>query len=223
VTLPPTLALLHTAAAQVEPFEDLLRALEPGIRVRHAVEPALLDEARAAGCIGPALRARVRDVAAALLHGGARVVVCTCSTLGGCAEDAGSALGAPILRIDRPMAEQAVAAGSPLLVVAALESTLAPTCALLHDTAQRRGLSPQIRALVCEGAWALFEAGDRPAYHAAIAAAIRKGRGDACAIVLAQASMADAETLCGDVPVPVLSSSRSGLRAALDLLSSLSR
>jgi hypothetical protein len=222
VTPTPALAFLHTAAPQVAAFETLLGSLAPGVQARHAVEPALLEEARLAGGIEPALRARVHAVTAALLREGARVVVCTCSTLGGCAEEAGAALGAPVLRIDRPMAERAVDAGSPLLVVAALESTLAPTCTLLRDTALRRGLSPQIRTLVCEGAWEQFEAGDRGAYHATIAAAVGRARGDARAVVLAQASMAGAEALCAGLGVPVLSSPRSGLLAALARLASLS-
>lgn len=224
VSAPPAaLAFLHTAGAQVGVFDALLRTLAPGLRVRHAVEPSLLQEARAAGGVGPALAERVRRVAARLLGDGARVVVCTCSTLGGCAEEAGEVLGAPVLRLDRPMAERAVEAGSPILVVAALESTLLPTCALLQDSARRRGRAPVIRTLLCDGAWALFEADDQAAYRAAIAASVQRGCGDARVVVLAQASMAGAEGLCADLGVPVLSSPRSGLEAALARLAEPTR
>jgi hypothetical protein len=219
----PSLALLHTAATQTVAFEACLASIAPDVRARHQVDASLLAEARAAGGIPPALRVRLRDTIAALFDEGARVVVCTCSTLGGCAEEIGAELRAPVLRIDRPMAERAIAAGSPILVVAALESTLAPTCELLRDTAKRQGRTPVLRTLLCDGAWPFFEAGERAAYHAEIAAAVRRGRGDARAAVLAQASMAGAEALCEDLGIPVLSSPRSGLEAALDLLADLSK
>ncbi len=218
----PPLALLHTAVAQAAAFEASLGALDPNARARHHVDETLLAEARASGGISPALRARVRDQVATLFEEGARVVVCTCSTLGACAEEIGAELGAPVLRIDRPMAERAVAAGSPILVVAVLESTLAPTCGLLRDIAQQAGRTPVLRTLLCEAPWARFEAGEREAYHTEIAAAVRRGYGDARAVVLAQASMAGAEALCEGVSVPVLSSPRSGLEAALALLVELS-
>lgn len=209
------LSFLHTAPAQADAFGALLGTLAPDVSARHHVEPELLARVRAAGRIEPDVHARVQEIAAALLRDGAHVVVCTCSTLGASAEAAGVALGAPVLRIDRPMAERAVDAGSPILVAAALESSLDSTCALLRDAAGRRGATPEIRVLVCEGAWEHFEAGDRPAYHAAIAAALRRFRGDARAVVLAQASMDGAEALVVDLGIPVLSSPRSGLEAAL--------
>jgi hypothetical protein len=217
----PPLALLHTAATQALAFEAWLTDLEPSARARHEVDATLLAEARASGGIPPALRARLHSKLVALFDEGARVVVCTCSTLGGCAEEIGAEIEAPVLRIDRPMAERALAAGSPILVVAALESTLAPTCSLLRDTAERQGRTPVLRTLLCETAWAHFEAGERAAYHAEIARAVRRSCGDARAVVLAQASMAGAEALCEGVEVPVLSSPRSGLEAALALLRDL--
>ena len=61
-------------------------------------------------------------------------------------------------------------------------------------------------------------AGDSAGYHAAIAAALagQRGRGDV--IVLAQASMAGAAELCADLGVPILSSPRLGVEAALAAL-----
>jgi len=212
------LAFLHTAASQVALFDALLRTLAPATRARHRVEPGFLARVRAAGGVPPDLASDVRSVIAALLREGARVVVCTCSSLGACAEACGPALAACVLRIDRPMAELAIDAGSPLLVVAALETALAPTCVLLRDTALRRGARPAIRTLLCRETWPLFETADRAGYHAAVAAAVRGACAEARAVVLAQASMAGAETLCADLGIPVLCSPRSGLEAALACL-----
>jgi hypothetical protein len=64
-----------------------------------------------------------------------------------------------------------------------------------------------------DGAWALFDSGDREGYLATIADVIAATT-DADVIVLAQASMADAADLT-TVDVPVLSSPRLGFRAAV--------
>jgi hypothetical protein len=146
---------------------------------------------------------------------GARAVLCTCSTIGGVAEAAAAGAGVPVLRVDRPMAAEAVAAGPRVVVLAALESTLRPTVALIEEEARRAGRSAEVRTVLVRGAWECFEAGDPAGYVRRVAEAADAVTG-ADVIVLAQASMAPAGTLTA-TPVPVLSSPRAGLAAAARL------
>src|SRR5690625_5224757 len=67
---------------------------------------------------------------------GARVVACTCSTIGDLAEEVKSNRFVT-MRIGRPMAELAVLRGPGLLLVATLASTLEPSRRLIEDAAQR--------------------------------------------------------------------------------------
>lgn len=211
--MPKTLTFLHTSPVHIATFDRLLAELAPTIPARHIVDESLLEQARAAG-LTPALEQRVTRVIAEELAGEAAVVVCTCSTIGGCAERAGHAAGGPVVRVDRAMAERAVAMGERIIVAAALASTLAPTCRLIDDVARRAGKSVALSEVVCEGAWVHFERGDHAAYHQSIAASLRAAPpGDV--IVLAQASMAGAAALCADLPIPILSSPRLGLEAAV--------
>ncbi|MCX5446313.1 aspartate/glutamate racemase family protein [Streptomyces libani] len=204
------LALLHTSPVHVPVFDALRDAEAPGLAVHHLVRPELLDRARAQG--PDAVSADVSAVLSEAAGHGARAVLCTCSTIGSVAEAAGAALGLPVLRVDRPMAAAAVAAGPRIAVLAALESTLAPTEDLIVQEAQRAGREVRVRTVLVPDAWERFESGDTEGYLSAIAAAAREVR-DADAIVLAQASMAPAaEGLDGGVPV--LSSPRLGLLAA---------
>ena len=182
-----TLAFLHTSPVHVATFNRLLAEIDPSVAARHVVDESLLDEARATGTITPALEQRI---AAALGDASApdgAVVLCTCSTIGGSAEAAGMGAGRVVLRVDRPMAERAVALGDRILVAAALASTLAPTRALILDAAHAAGKEIELRV----------------------------GARDADVIVLAQASMAAAAPLCADLGTPILSSPRLGLEAAL--------
>ncbi|MFE1256030.1 aspartate/glutamate racemase family protein [Streptomyces fungicidicus] len=208
------LALLHTSPVHVPVFDALRDRSHPGVELRHLVAEDLLARARADGpaAVEQDVRAKVREAA----DSGARAVLCTCSTIGDAAEAAASAAGVPVLRVDRPMAAAAVAAGARVVVLAALESTLRPTVALIEEEALRAGRSVEVRTVLVPGAWERFEAGDAAGYVRRVAHA-----GDAVTgadvIVLAQASMASAETLV-TTSVPVLSSPRPGLAAAARLL-----
>jgi hypothetical protein len=175
----------------------------------------LLNEARAAGEITPALEQRIATALRDASAPDGAVVLCTCSTIGGSAEAAGRRAGDVVLRVDRPMAERAVALGDHILVAAALASTLAPTRALILDVARAADKPIVLRELLCESAWAFFERGDLAGYAQAIAKELRAAADTADVIVLAQASMAAAAPLCEDLGVPILSSPRLGLEAAL--------
>jgi Asp/Glu/hydantoin racemase len=203
------LALLHTSPVHVPVFDALRDAAHPGLELRHHVDAGLLERARRDGP-----EAVTASVAAALTRAvaeGARAVLCTCSTIGGVAEAAAAEVGVPVLRVDRPMAAAAVAAGPRVLVLAALESTLEPTAALIKEEARRADRPVEVRTRLVEGAWSRFEAGDGEGYLRRIAEAADSVTG-ADVIVLAQASMAPAREST-HVRVPVLASPAPGLAA----------
>ncbi len=199
------LTLLHTSPVHVPVFDALRDERHPGAVLRHLVVPELLDRARE---LGPAAVAgQVREV----LEGVGGPVLVTCSTVGAVAESLGPGLGVPVLRVDRPMAAEAVRRGPRIVVLAALASTLGPTGELLAEEAGGRPVT--VRSRVVAGAWERFEAGDAEGYLEAVARAADAVE-EADVIVLAQASMAGAARLTR-TGLPVLSSPAPGLAAAL--------
>jgi len=204
------LIFLHTSSAHVQTFEALLAEIAPNIRAQHIVDEAILQEARDAGRLTKAMQAKVQTQIAALNN--APVVLCTCSTIGGCAEQA----SANVIRVDRPMAAKAVQLGRRIIVAATLASTLQPTQALIQDEADKQGKAIDLIEVLCDGAWAKFEQGDRADYVEVIAKRLREVAHLGDVIVLAQASMADVDR--ENFGVPVLSSPKLGLQAALQRL-----
>ncbi|MFF8970245.1 aspartate/glutamate racemase family protein [Streptomyces sp. NPDC014995] len=201
------LALLHTSPVHVPVFDALRDEDHPGLELRHFVDEDLLARARARS--PEAVADDVRAVLARAVAEGARAVLCTCSTLGAVAETAGARV--PVVRVDRPMAAAAVAAGPRVVVLATVESTVAPTAELIAEEARRAARPVTVRRILVDGAWARFAAGDTEGCARLVADAADAVR-DADAIVLAQASMAPARQLTR-TPVPVLSSPRPGLAA----------
>lgn len=213
------IAFLHTSPVHVPTFGALMAELAPDLRVHHVVDEDLLAQAMTVGTADPGLieriHSRMHDAAAT----GARVVVCTCSTIGGVAErsplDGRSYV---VCRIDRAMADRAVTAGSRVLIVAALESTLAPTLELIMESAQALGQEPRVERLLVPDAWAHFVAGDTAAYLDAVVAAVTAAAATVRStdiVVLAQASMAPAAPLLDAIGIPALASPRLGVQRAI--------
>ena len=215
------LAFLHTLASNVTMFDTAVEAAGVGRRrlpdVRHLIADDLLADARSGG-MTTALASRVQAAMTDLASTGAQVVVCTCSTIGGAAEATDTCGRFIAMRIDRPMADRAASLGPDVLVLAALASTFEPTCALLEDSARRANAPLRLEERLVDGAWVHFERGDRERYYELIADAVKRDAGGFGAIVLAQASMAPAADLCRHVSIPILSSPRLGVEAALRLL-----
>jgi Asp/Glu/hydantoin racemase len=153
----------------------------------------------------------------------APLVVCTCSTIGGAAEQVSTEGRFAAARIDRAMADRAVQAGARILLVAALESTLGPTDALIRDSARKAGKEVHIRNLVLTDAWQHFLAGESERFAAEIERAVRRDVGNADMVVLAQASMAPAQAKLANLGVDVLSSPKLGVEAAVRLLRDMPR
>ncbi|UVH60975.1 Asp/Glu/hydantoin racemase [Variovorax paradoxus] len=215
------LAFLHTAQVHVPTFERLVDEMAPGLRVRHLVQADLLADARVVGTDDTGLIARVHHAMREAASSGAKVVVCTCSTIGAIAEQTPTGDAFKALRIDRAMADRAVRTGPRVLVVAAVESTLAPTKALILSAAENAGIAVQPSALLVEEAWPHFEAGDNARYVETLAHSIRAVAGGADVVVLAQASMAPAAALLADLGIDALSSPALGARHAVALAASL--
>ena len=207
------LALLHTSPVHVLVFDALRDEDHQGLELAHLIHENLLTRARAEG--PEAVAGEVRAVLDQAVADGAVAVLCTCSSIGGVAEAFAEEVGVPVLRVDRPMAAAAVAIGPRVVVVATSESTFGPTVALVEEEARRAGLPADVRTLLVDGAWALFQAGDTEGYVRTVADAVDSIPGDSTdAIVLAQASMSPAQ-LRTTTALPVLSSPRLGLAAAV--------
>jgi hypothetical protein len=213
--MPKTLTFVHTSPVHVATFNALMAELAPAIPVSHIVNEELLMLARRAGGITAEVYEQVYRQMREAISKGAGVIVCTCSSLGGCAEEIGASWGFPILRIDRAMGEEAVNKGKKIIVAAALESTLESTREMLLAVAHEHHQTIELVETVCAGSWPLFEANDIQGYLKSIAAHLLEVADQGDVIVLAQASMADAAALCPDIKIPILSSPRLGVQAAI--------
>jgi hypothetical protein len=208
----PDIVFVHTSPVHVDTFGRLTQAADPALHVEHVVLEHLLAEAQIEGADNPALIKRVQDAMIAAASTGAKMVVCSCSTIGGAAEKTPTGGRFAAARIDRAMADRAVCLGPNVLVVAALESTLGPTTELIRESATALRKQVSIEHLLVREAWPHFQSGEHAAFLGAVAAAVRAALPGPDVVVLAQASMAPAAEALRDVGVEVLASPLLGVQ-----------
>ncbi|MET4637977.1 aspartate/glutamate racemase family protein [Mycetocola sp. 2940] len=209
--------LLHTVPALAETFSTALREASPDIEVVDVVDPTLLARAIDEG-VTPALEASVASRIDELARQGADAILVTCSSIGEAAEAASAPV--PVLRVDAPMADEAVAIArraareeartGRIAVLATLQATIGPTGRLLERAAT--GSDVTVDVTVVDGAADARTRGDQAEHNRLVLDAILEFADRADVIVLAQASMA-AAVADVKVPVPVLTSPEGGVRS----------
>ncbi|MFG1694972.1 aspartate/glutamate racemase family protein [Nonomuraea sp. NPDC049309] len=206
-----TVAMLHTVPALAASLTTLAAEVRPGARVLNFVDESLLQDTIAAGDPPPHVLRRLIAYATYAKESGAGVLLVTCSSIGEAAERARPYAELPVLRIDEPMADEAVRAGARIGVLATLASTLGPTTRAVERAAARRELPRTVVPHLCEGAFEALRGGDAARHDALVLDGFARLAGQVDVVVLAQASMARIVERAGDAGVPVLSSPRSGV------------
>lgn len=186
----PTLAIIHTTPATVEPLKSLAQELMPGVTVLNWVDDSILPQLAANGGDVSAVAGRIVQYARFAEEAGADVILEACSSVGEAAALARQAVGVPVVRIDDALADEAVARGRRIGVAATLATTLQPTMRLLQAKAAAQGKTVELEPALIADAYQKLLAGDAAGHDAALVAALAALAGRVDVVVLAQASMA---------------------------------
>ena len=202
------LGLIHTSATLVPVFDRLCKMKLSDVEVFNLVDDSLIKDVISHGCLRPRTARRVTQHVAAAEDAGADVIMVTCSSIGSAVETAAMLACVPVLRVDRPLAERAVATARSIGVTATLSTTLEPTADLIHRCATSVGKQVQITSRLCDGAFDALMAGHADLHDQMVADALRELSDQVDVIALAQASMARVvETLDeAERLVPILAS-----------------
>jgi Asp/Glu/hydantoin racemase len=184
------LGLIHTSATLVPVFAQLCREKLPRVEVFNIVDDSLVKGIREAGSLTATIKRRVARYIESAELAGANYIMVTCSSIGPAVEAAAPLMAVPVLRVDQPMADQAVAIGGRVGVIATLKTTLEPTADLISRRAALVGKQIQITSTLVGGAFEALMAGDGAKHDAKVAEALQGLSKQVDVIVLAQASMA---------------------------------
>jgi len=205
-----TLALIHTTPVLIPGFTELCKELLSGVSVFHVVDESLIKNTIQVGKLEKRTIRRLVRLVESAGEAGADAVLVTCSSIGPAVPVARALFEFPVLRIDEPLAEEAVRIGQRIGALATLRTTLDPTVQLLEETARQQGRPREITSSLCEGAFEAVCAGDAPTHDRLVLDKLQDMMQRVDVVVLAQASMARIipQIPAGTRMVPILSSPR---------------
>jgi len=211
--------VVHTFLYSVEDIKAQFRKQLPEVEMINIIDDSLLQEALANRGVTPAIISRMCDYYTNLEELGCVCALNQCSSVAEASDIAGKLVNMPIVKIDAPMAAEAVSLGSRVAVIATAISTVGPSCRLVESKAQALGKQVTVDSCFVEGAYEfLLKTGDKQKHNEMVVAKIGEAAKDHDVIVLAQGSMYHLMPLLEDVRVPVLTSLESGVAQIREVL-----
>lgn len=205
---PRRICLIHTAPMMVKVFTPLCRDRLPDVKVTQIINEAMIKDTIEAGGVRQPTIDALTTFSESCFKLGMELVMVTCSSIGPAVDIVQKRFEKPVLRIDEPMAEAAVARGRRIGVAATLHATLEPTSELLRRKAEEAGRDIELIECFCEGAFEALMEGETLSHDVLVAKTMVNLLGDVDVIVLAQASMARVVDRLprGALTAPILSS-----------------
>ena len=183
-------AFVNTVTSLPAVFKSLVSELAPHIDVFNIVDESLLQDTIRNGVLSKTTTRRLVSYLVLAQEAGADLVMVTCSSIGPAADIGRSMVDIPVLRVDEPMADKAVASGLRIGVAATLSTTLTPTVSLIERKGCEAGKKLTVISKLCSGAFEALLAGDTGRHDSLVEAGLRELIPNVDVIVLAQASMA---------------------------------
>jgi Asp/Glu/hydantoin racemase len=213
--------VIHTFLYSVEDLKKLFQELVPEVEMVNIIDDSLLKEVLQNGGPSVGVVRRICNYARELEASGCDMILNQCSSVGEVSEIAQKMVSIPYVKVDAPMAKEAIAKGKRIGVVATAYTTLGPSVRLIENTIMEMGVANAVNPCFAEGAYdALLNEKNKPKHDEILMATIDKACEDNDVVCLAQGSMISLLESCKSKSVPVLHSFRSGveqIRKILDL------
>jgi Asp/Glu/hydantoin racemase len=201
------LALIHTVIFLADFFKKELALRFPDLESFHILDESLLKDLMAIGVMTPSITRRAAAYARLAEEAGAGLILFTCSSTSPAVDTARLLTEVPIIKIDDPMAEKAVALGNRIGVVCTVKTTMEASRNLILAHAAERGKEVVVEAQLEEEAFEAVMKGDLDRHDRLVTETVMKAARSSDVVVLAQASMAHlAPGLNEQLNVPVLAS-----------------
>ena len=204
--------VVHTFLYSVEDIKAQFKKQLPEVEMINIIDDSLLEEALANKGVTPRIISRLCDYYTNLEELGCACALNQCSSVSEAADIAAKLISIPIVKIDGPMAEEAVKLGTRIAIIATAISTVEPSSRLVESKAKIAGKSVTVSRCFVEGAYEfLLKTGDRQKHNEMVIAKVKEAAAAHDVIVLAQGSMYHLIPLLSDVKIPVLTSLETGV------------
>jgi aspartate/glutamate racemase len=214
------LGIIHAALISSGSVRPYIEEIIPDVTVVHVVDDTIQNTnfASPPGVIPKANYYKFATYAHFLEEAGADLILLACSTFNRAVEYARPLINVPLLQIDKPMMDLAVAQGSRVGLLATVPTTVPASERLLKVAAAEAGKEVSVTTSLCSEAFARLQRGDVAGHNDLLIKEIDRLSQEVDAIVLAQVSMSALEPMLGHTRVPVYNSGRTGFERVRELL-----
>jgi len=215
-----TLGMIHAAVFTAVSLEPIAKEVMPEVSIMHAGDDTVQRDNMKApiGTIPEVNFYKFATFARFFEDAGIDIIVLACSTFNQAVEFARPMIRIPMLQIDRPMMEKAVAAGNRIGLIGTLAMTMPSSQRLLLQCAAEAGKKIEVVPVLNEEAFKVLRSGNPAGHNAMLMEDIKRLSGEVDCIVLAQGSMAVLDKETANNPVPVYSSPRLAFQRARSML-----
>lgn len=205
------IVMIHTGCVTVAPLKKLIQEKYPDAEIMNIVDDSLLNDTINAGAMPLEVIQRMAQYALIAQNAGADVILNTCSSVGEAVDIIAPMLKVPYVKIDQPMAAEAVKCGKRIALIATVSSTVAPSKRLLEHNAAVQNREVIVTPYLVDGALkVLSETGNQKLHNQMVIDTVRLAAKENDVLVFAQGSMAVLVPECQDLGVPVFSSPELG-------------
>ena len=189
-TQKPLIGLIHSTRLVVDPVHKTVASQCPDAEIIHIVDEGILKVLFKLGEID----ARITDWLGRLVDSavgtGADMAVLSCSSLSPAVNDVRKKVSIPVLKIDEPMAEQAVRTTDRIGLVATNHTTPKPSTMLIEEVARRFGKKVTVVPRVQADAFLKLSNGDVDGHDNVVVQAVEELLQETDVVILAQISIA---------------------------------
>jgi glutamate racemase len=189
-TQKPLIGLIHSTRLVVDPVHQVVASQCPDVEIIHIVDEGILRVLFELGEINERITDWLGRLVDSAVGTGADMAVLSCSSLSPAVNDVREKVGIPFLKIDEPMAEQAVRTTDRIGLVATNHTTPKPSTMLIEEVAQRLGKKVTVIPRVRADAFLKLNNGDIEGHDKVVVQAVEELLQETDVVLLAQISIA---------------------------------
>ena len=200
------------------PFTKPFADNNPDIRVYNIMDDSLLTETREYDGMTPSIASRMLNYAKAAEASGADGIIVTCTSVNQATQYIRPLLNIPIINIEEPVADLAVANGKKIGILATLPTSPKAIGQTIKEKAAQLGKEVELINVVAEGAFDELCAGNREKHDQMVCNALYQLAEQVDVIAFAQISMSMIRFDRMKVGVPVYMIGETGFDAIKELM-----
>jgi aspartate/glutamate racemase len=185
----PKIGFVHTGVPIGMLLNKMMSESMPDIPNFHIVDDSLIQDLLQTGEFTPSILKRLSAQILMAKEAGADIIMVTCSSIAPGVDFARKLVDVPVMKIDEPMAEKAVAAADTVGVLATAKTTLVPSIQLIKQVADKKGKAVKVESKLISEAFDFFLQGDMENHDRLVKEAGVDLAPQTDVLVLAQASM----------------------------------